>query len=543
MRQYKISDLYDRPWFLVIGDSGSGKSAIIENSGFTASNNNSLPINLDNISQCPSIKLWPNDEAVFIETSGDYLNENISDNSDRWQDYILALRRLRPKLPFNSIIITICPADLFLYDLIERDNFAALLYKRLQDIDKIYQSRLPVYIFLTKLDLMPGFSECFSGLDAGEADQCLGWTFAYDDIDKAAPIADFSVQYTNLVTRLSGRVANLLLRYPDKTGSAKLFCLPAQMTAYLPMLERFFKQIFVTVPRRPLLRGIYLTSTMPESLTPHAFSLDVLLPLIRSRFAGFIPTNEAIKEGWTLYTRPSYFVVQPMQKIILGEAGLISNSHEFYRRPFLIIKVMKIAIITTFLILMAIITTSYSNNALILKTMPHDLARFNANATNLTTDIELLHLLDKAANKLPPSFPSTLWLTKMTSLIKQEPIFFSSSYWQAINGYKINLIAHHILPLLLNHLQNQMVNFHQPSPALEQDLIIYMAGSNHSKYQGDQLISWLSGIALIPKSNPERSFLISQITNYLSKRLPLWQIDKSFADMINAHLNSADYLP
>ena len=112
---------------------------------------------------------WFTDQAVFIDTAGRYTTQDSHAASDarEWQTFLQLLRRYRPVQPINGVIVTVSVPDL-LQGGAELEQQAVAVDRRLQELRERLGQPFPVYLLVTKADLLAGFVEFFDPLDARE---------------------------------------------------------------------------------------------------------------------------------------------------------------------------------------------------------------------------------------------------------------------------------------------------------------------------------------------------------------------------------------
>ncbi|MCV5556085.1 type VI secretion system membrane subunit TssM, partial [Escherichia coli] len=76
----------------------------------------------------------------------------------------------------NGIILTLDLPDLLTADKRRREHLLQTLRSRLQDIRQHLHCQLPVYVVLTRLDLLQGFAALFQSLNRQDRDAILGVT-------------------------------------------------------------------------------------------------------------------------------------------------------------------------------------------------------------------------------------------------------------------------------------------------------------------------------------------------------------------------------
>lgn len=77
----------------------------------------------------------------------------------------------RTRQPLNGLILTLDLPDLLIADKRRHEQLVQMLRSRLQEVRQSLHTRLPVYIVLTKLDLLTGFAAWFRALDRRDRDR------------------------------------------------------------------------------------------------------------------------------------------------------------------------------------------------------------------------------------------------------------------------------------------------------------------------------------------------------------------------------------
>jgi type VI protein secretion system component VasK len=137
--QLKKSGLsnYSLPWFMVLGPRGSGKSVLLNNSG--------LVFSWEYVSS-ESCKWLFSDKAIFIHV-------NFEINHDEWIALLTFLKKYRPKIPLNGILLVLKPAA--------RDSSVKTIREYLAEIIDITGYLLPITTIFTYLDTVMGFDVFF----------------------------------------------------------------------------------------------------------------------------------------------------------------------------------------------------------------------------------------------------------------------------------------------------------------------------------------------------------------------------------------------
>ncbi|WP_323116349.1 type VI secretion protein IcmF/TssM N-terminal domain-containing protein, partial [Klebsiella variicola] len=131
---------------------------------------------------------------------------------------------------------------------------------RLQDIRLAFNTRPPVYIVLTKLDLLQGFSAMFQSLGVAEQESVLGVTFTRDDQHNW--ISELTTFWEKWISQLNAALPEMMLNRVDDSQRSELFSFIRQMVGLQNRVTELTEQLIGSNDDDiPLIRGIYLTSS------------------------------------------------------------------------------------------------------------------------------------------------------------------------------------------------------------------------------------------------------------------------------------------
>ena len=266
-------NIYKFPWYLIVGEPGSGKTEAIRHSnvGFPPGLQNEM----QGVGGTINMNWWFSNQAVFLDTAGRLMFEEVKPGeTNEWKEFLQLLVRNRPNCPINGLLLII-PTDALIKDTEARMNEkAGKIASQFELIQRTLDIRFPVFVMITKCDMMSGFREFFDDFaDAASVNQMLGWS---NPDDRDAPFAPERVtdHLATVVQRIKKRRLSLLRDPVPTKGEERrtdevdaLYSLPQSIQLLAPRLRQYLEKIFVAGPWSPkplFLRGIYFTSSMRE---------------------------------------------------------------------------------------------------------------------------------------------------------------------------------------------------------------------------------------------------------------------------------------
>lgn len=254
--------LYELPWYMIIGAPGSGKTTALRNAGLH------FPLaarmgdaTLQGEGGTRNCLWWFTDQAVLVDTAGRFTTQDSNPDGDQrtWQGFLAALKQARPRQPLNGVLVTL-PVDLLASSQAARQAYALHVTARLQELQQQFRIQLPVYLLVTKCDLLSGFIDTFDSMDA--ARRALPWGFALAGDPVGSWQARFEPEFTQLANRLDAGLVQALEAEPDLQRRARIYGLPSQFASLRTPLHGFLQQVFSdsAFEACPWLRGVYFVS-------------------------------------------------------------------------------------------------------------------------------------------------------------------------------------------------------------------------------------------------------------------------------------------
>ncbi len=316
-------DVYSMPWYVVVGEPGAGKTEAIRhcNVGFPPG----LQDEMQGVGGTINMNWWFTNRAVLLDTAGRLMFEEVAPGeTHEWPEFLKLLRRNRPNCPINGLLLVI-PCDSLIKDS-EADitRKAGKIAQQLEVIQRTLDLRFPVFVLITKSDLLDGFREFFDDMDPDSQHQMLGWSNPLPrDVPFQPDQVDQHIQ--TVVARIRKRRLGLLKDPIPQHGAPRrtdevdaLFSLPESFTLAAPRLRSYLEKVFVAGPwsAKPLfLRGIYFTSAMREGAA---------LDLVLAQAIGV--SVDALPEGKAWERERAYFLRDLFTEKIFRESGLVTRA-------------------------------------------------------------------------------------------------------------------------------------------------------------------------------------------------------------------------
>ncbi|MBN2271790.1 MAG: hypothetical protein JXN61_14320 [Sedimentisphaerales bacterium] len=318
-------NFYSLPWFMIVGEPGSGKTEAIRhcNVGFPPG----LQDEYQGVGGTINMNWWFTNYGVIIDTAGRLMFEDVeAGGTKEWREFLNLLKKYRPYCPINGVFLVI-PADSLVKDTAEQiQQKASQIAQQFNVIQRTLAVRFPVFVVVTKCDLVMGFREFFDGLNNPELQhQMFGWSNPAM-IDQPYN-REFVRQHLQTVQdRLLRRRLSLLLELAGDDAAAHesasinaLYSFPKSLAQLAPRMARYLDLIFGAGGEwgaKPVFfRGIYFTSSMQEGA---ALDEDLAQALGIS--------VESLPEGPAWTRDRAYFLRDLFVKKVFPEKGLVSTA-------------------------------------------------------------------------------------------------------------------------------------------------------------------------------------------------------------------------
>jgi len=320
------------PWYLLIGDEGSGKTRLLTASG------SRFPLDRNEAeSQVGGTRYcdwYFADDGVLIDTAGRYLTQADSRvDAAGWSTLLKLLKARRRVRPLNGVVVTLSMDALLHAGEHALDTQARKVHSRLLEIQQALHVDLPVYLVVTQADRLPGFAEFFDGPQGEDSDALLGECLA--DGNGGSDVAQVRRAFEALLQRLSSELIQRLHQERNSERRGQMLDFPHQAAGIGEGLCRFIEAAFSAHRYQHIngLRGFYLTSAggAPETVERrgqfiHGFFSRVVFA--ESDLAGLDPSEQRrIRRRHSLLALTSF--------LLIGTAGWVWAQGYFANRQYL----------------------------------------------------------------------------------------------------------------------------------------------------------------------------------------------------------------
>lgn len=325
--------LYALPWYLVLGLENAGKTSLINRSGQNFVFSNVMRASGKKSENPYSFDWWIGDDSVLIDPDGELLTQrqNDPDNDGElerrlWLHFVKWLEQTRSRRPLNGVVLALDIAHLATTTVSERRAYASLIRARLRELMEQLTTRMPVYVTLTKLDLLYGFEPFFQEYTKEQRDEVLGFTFTLDSVDQFDKwLEEFRNQYHEFIGRLNLILPKALQHAEDATERTAIYSFIRQLAGMSDVLEQFFQDALASdqFSTSALVRGVYFTSVYQQGVPSDAF-VDAA-----ARRYGL---EEAINSAQDAESSTTFFSHELFSRIVYPEAGLASDNFRAAKR-------------------------------------------------------------------------------------------------------------------------------------------------------------------------------------------------------------------
>lgn len=257
------------PWYLVIGPPQSGKSALLAASGEQFG----FVTPASGAQGSRGARFWLAPHAAYIDTTGEYMTGEAA--YAEWLAFLRELEITRPEQPLHGVVVAL-PADTAMQSRPEDvDALGKRIRERLDEVMGYLGVDLPVYLVVTRCDVLPGFMEYFADLRGSERGQILGFTLPVRGKEPAT--AKIATLFDELAAGIERRVYSRVLPRAHVEVRSASYMFPQWFAGLRSGVLAFAQRLFASnlYMDQITARGVYFTTatdvmTVAASDAPYA---------------------------------------------------------------------------------------------------------------------------------------------------------------------------------------------------------------------------------------------------------------------------------
>ncbi len=479
----KRNYLYALPWYVVIGFEHSGKTALLNRSGQHFVFSSVMRASGKKSENPYTYNWWISDNAVLIDPDGQLLSQGaISAANDTaltrrlWLHFIHWLENIRSRRPLNGVVITLDIAQLATAATHERLAYANMIRARLRELMETLSTRMPVYIVMTKLDLLTGFEAFFKHYSKEEREAVLGFTFNLNeksDLDQW--LDDFDEDYQSFMALMNRNLSRVLAKAEGTEERDAIFSFTRQMAGLHEVLTLFFKDALSSdqFSTSALVRGVYFTSVYQVGISENAF-IDAACR--RYELPSLVNAAQRVTNSTT------YFTQHLFSQIIYPESGLASDNFRVAKRKRHIMTLSSIACGIAFVLLAGTWHRYYLKNT---QSADAVLLKVNYYRENFS-DQQLARLGAGALDPLDAIREATLefgFFRQMPKYISDLGLYQGHKIGPSVENTYLNLLETLFIPELVKDVIHDLSNARDDTTRLELLRIYRMLVDKTGRYE------------------------------------------------------------
>ncbi|WP_118178749.1 type VI secretion system membrane subunit TssM [Paraburkholderia phosphatilytica] len=478
--------VYQLPWYMFVGAPGTGKTTALVHSGLKFPLADRLGKQaVGGVGGTRNCDWWFTDDAVLLDTAGRFTTQDSFAEADQagWQGFLQLLRKYRPRRPLNGVIVALSAQDLLQLSETQRALQASAVRERLKELYTLLGMRFPVYVVVTKCDLLAGFVEFFDDLGRDEREQVWGVTFPF--AENGSPddaLAAFPAEFDALEKQLQGRVLRRMQQETDTRRRALVYGFPQQFAGLETVLQSFLDETFSTsrFEQSALLRGVYFTSGTQEG-RPIDRVMSAMAAALGLQRQVVLPDPSSGR---------AYFITRLMRDVLFQEAGLAGANLKLERRRAWFQRIALAAIGVLLVVALVLFFVSYQRNrAYIADVQQHVTALQKLAQSTQPGDnpLTLLPLLN-AARDLPGGYADRdkpiPWLSRL-GLYQGDKLGL-----EAQASYR-RLLRQALLPLVVRSMEDELRRGDANNPDFQYEVLrTYLMLGDAVHYDADAVRLW-----------------------------------------------------
>ena len=479
--------LYQLPWYLFVGAPGTGKTTALVQSGLKFPLADALGKNaIGGIGGTRNCDWWFTDEAVLLDTAGRYTTQDSYSEVDKaaWGGFLELLRKHRRRRPINGVIVALSIEDLLQQDAAQRLQQAQAIRERIKELHERLGIRFPIYVMVTKCDLLAGFVEFFDNLGREERAQVWGMTFAVAEAEQIdATLAQFPIEFSLLEQQLQVRVLERMQQERDVQRRALIYGFPQQFAAVGDVLDGFLREVFQSTryEEKSLLRGVYFSSGTQEG--------SPIDRVMGAMAAAFGLDRQALAPNAA--SGRSYFITRLLQEVIFKEAELAGTNLRFERKRQWLQWGAVAGISVLFLGLLGAIVTSFIRNQHFVDNVAQRAAEVEQVARTVppqSTPLAVLPLLN-AVRDLPAGYAER---DQSVPLLVRFGLYQGDKLGEGAQALYRRMLHETLLPRIVARMETQLRRGSANNPDyLYEVLRVYLMLGDHKHFDAESIRAWI----------------------------------------------------
>jgi type VI secretion system protein ImpL len=508
--------LYASPWYMFIGAPGSGKTTALVNSGLRFPLSESIGKNaVRGVGGTRNCDWWFTDEAVLLDTAGRYATQDSEAEADSnaWLGFLKLLKKNRKRRPINGAILTVSVADLLSTSDQARLVQAQAIRERIKELHDNLGIQFPIYLMVTKCDLLAGFSEYFDHMGKTEREQVLGHTFSVGsaaDID--ALVASVPVVVEQLSRRLGARTIQRMEQERDPARRALILAFPRQFASLQEPLSQFVLNVFGSsrFDRPALLRGFYFTSgtQLGNPIDRVVANISANLGIDRNL------TTQSLSGG------KSFFISKMLHEVMFKESGLAGSDLKLENKVRWVNRAVAIVLAMVAIGFFAGMGISYFRNRAYVDEVELRLAKLDVEAKSISTASPLSQTLGflSGVRELPGGYADQL--KRNVPMSMRFGLYQGDKLgYQAVELYE-RALREIILPRVVSRIEDELNRgLANNSQALIEALRVYLMLGDSKRLDPGAVVAWFDFDVV--KSNPRGSLSPEQLLELTQHHLAL----------------------
>ncbi|MBN3752010.1 type VI secretion system membrane subunit TssM [Paraburkholderia sp. Tr-20389] len=478
--------VYQLPWYMFVGAPGTGKTTALLHSGLKFPLADRLGKQaVGGVGGTRNCDWWFTDDAVLLDTAGRFTTQDSFAEADQaaWSGFLQLLRKYRPRRPLNGVIVALSVQDLLQLSDTQRAVQAGAVRERLKELYTRLGMRFPVYVVVTKCDLLAGFAEFFDDLGRDEREQVWGVTFPYaaqGGPDEA--LASFPGEFAALEKQLQARVLRRMQQETDTRRRALVYGFPQQFAGLESVLTGFLQETFSTsrFDEAALLRGVYFTSGTQEGRP---------IDRVMSAVAAALGLQRQVVLPDPASGR-AYFITRLMRDVVFQEAGLAGTNPTLERRRTWLQRIALGLIGIAAVLALVLFFISYQRNQAYIGNVEQRVTELQKLAKNTRAGDDPLALLPllNAARDLPGGYADrekrVPWLSRL-GLYQGDKLGL-----EAQASYR-RLLKQTLLPLVVRRMEDELRRGDANNPDFQYEVLrAYLMLGDPAHFDADSVRLW-----------------------------------------------------